>query len=253
MQSLFGHLCSGGEFSHDQEMREAIEIGTRSRKRARLANSSSRTSTQESRVTRSDDSSAAQDREHARNKLTIASNDVSSDNQPRPFPQAKRRYSQIAIASSSPPLDMEKDNTEDEAHSPSTQSRIWSIRNCLEGMKDEMLFINGNLSTPRETGGDNDEPSIIGADGQLSLPDSAFDSQEEGLAASADTLAADEQTPLTQDTSDADHTTDVRSNGLSIRTRKAAYMAARSRTYDAWSQVALLSAGNNHTEKEIEL
>lgn len=37
------------------------------------------------------------------------------------------------------------------------------------------------------------------------------------------------------------------------RSRKAAYLAARADTYEAWSFVSLVSAGNNHTEPEIEL
>ncbi|KAL4763393.1 putative DNA repair protein [Aspergillus foveolatus] len=39
----------------------------------------------------------------------------------------------------------------------------------------------------------------------------------------------------------------------SIRNRQAAYQAAREDNYDAWAGVSLVSAGNNHTEEEIEL
>lgn len=40
---------------------------------------------------------------------------------------------------------------------------------------------------------------------------------------------------------------------ISSRNRKAAYLAARADSFDAWDFVALGSAGNNHTEEEIEL
>ena len=40
---------------------------------------------------------------------------------------------------------------------------------------------------------------------------------------------------------------------ISSRNRKAAYLAARADSFDAWGFVALGSAGNNHTEEEIEL
>ncbi|OJJ86535.1 putative DNA repair protein [Aspergillus glaucus CBS 516.65] len=40
---------------------------------------------------------------------------------------------------------------------------------------------------------------------------------------------------------------------LRRRSRKAAYVAAQADTYEAWSFVSLVSAGNNHTEPEIEL
>ncbi|KAL4989522.1 hypothetical protein BDW68DRAFT_186362 [Aspergillus falconensis] len=38
----------------------------------------------------------------------------------------------------------------------------------------------------------------------------------------------------------------------SIRKRRAAYEAAREDSYDAWAEMSLVSAGNNHTEEEIE-
>jgi DNA cross-link repair 1C protein len=39
----------------------------------------------------------------------------------------------------------------------------------------------------------------------------------------------------------------------SLRNRQAAYQAAREDNYDAWAGISLVSAGNNHTEEEIEL
>lgn len=39
----------------------------------------------------------------------------------------------------------------------------------------------------------------------------------------------------------------------SIRSRRAAYAAAREGSYDAWASMALVSTGNNHTEEEVEL
>ncbi|KAL2868836.1 putative DNA repair protein [Aspergillus lucknowensis] len=39
----------------------------------------------------------------------------------------------------------------------------------------------------------------------------------------------------------------------SVRDRRAAYLAAREDSYDAWASVSIVSAGNNHTEEEVEL
>ncbi|KAL4869142.1 hypothetical protein BDV12DRAFT_168343 [Aspergillus spectabilis] len=39
----------------------------------------------------------------------------------------------------------------------------------------------------------------------------------------------------------------------SIRKRREAYLAAREDSYDAWTAMSLVSAGNNHTEEEVEL
>lgn len=43
------------------------------------------------------------------------------------------------------------------------------------------------------------------------------------------------------------------SSSISRNNRKTAYLAARSSTYDAWSVVSPVSAGNNHAEEEMEL
>lgn len=43
------------------------------------------------------------------------------------------------------------------------------------------------------------------------------------------------------------------SSAIALKNRLRAYHAARAGTFDAWSKVALMSAGNNHTEEEVEL
>ncbi|KAL1854591.1 hypothetical protein Plec18170_004681 [Paecilomyces lecythidis] len=87
----------------------------------------------------------------------------------------------------------------------------------------------------------------------ISLSESAFDSQDQPLPSTA---TSDPQ-PNTDNTNNND--TDDRPSGptkrkrspdSSIRNRIRAYHAARS---GSWSEVSLLSAGNNHTEEEVEL
>ncbi|KAL5339089.1 hypothetical protein BJX70DRAFT_364961 [Aspergillus crustosus] len=39
----------------------------------------------------------------------------------------------------------------------------------------------------------------------------------------------------------------------SIRNRRAAYLAAREDSYDAWTAMGIVSAGDNHTEEEVDL
>lgn len=48
-------------------------------------------------------------------------------------------------------------------------------------------------------------------------------------------------------------TPSLKQSASSRSRRKAAYLAARADDYDAWASVSLVSAGNNHTEKETEL
>ncbi|CRG90326.1 Protein artemis [Talaromyces islandicus] len=57
-----------------------------------------------------------------------------------------------------------------------------------------------------------------------------------------------------QDTSNEEKVGDLSSTGAqSYSNRRRAYRAARTGTFDAWNEIALVSAGNNHTEEEVEL
>lgn len=85
---------------------------------------------------------------------------------------------------------------------------------------------------------DADRSSIEGSvtprnvDSQLSIPESLFQSQ---------------------DTTNEERVRDLSSTAQSYSIRRRAYRAARAGTFDAWNEIALVSAGNNHTEKESEL
>ncbi|KAK1149554.1 hypothetical protein N8T08_005103 [Aspergillus melleus] len=107
----------------------------------------------------------------------------------------------------------------------------------------------------------------------FSIPSSAFDSQEQILDIHNDTTPPNnlpyppEQEPnqitsnpdMLDDDDDDDqmnqsHTIRPSLNrSSSSRNRKAAYLAARADSFDAWASMSLVSAGNNHTEEEIEL
>jgi hypothetical protein len=57
-----------------------------------------------------------------------------------------------------------------------------------------------------------------------------------------------------QDTSNEEKGGDLSAaDAKSYSNRRRAYRAARTGTFDAWNEIALVSAGNNHTEEEIEL
>lgn len=45
----------------------------------------------------------------------------------------------------------------------------------------------------------------------------------------------------------------ARDEAESMQNRRAAYLAARADSFDAWRSVSLVSARDNHTEEEIEL
>ncbi|KAL2001680.1 hypothetical protein VTN02DRAFT_1401 [Thermoascus thermophilus] len=129
----------------------------------------------------------------------------------------------------------------------------------------QQLPLKDDTDGPQTT--DNDNTSS--QETALTISDSAFDSQnqpplqqEEAAAAQAEDSDPDDYVMVDKrdrnsgspETSpESIDSANLLSRSLAIRTRKAAYRAARTGSYDAWSDVALLSAGNNHTEEEIEL
>lgn len=121
---------------------------------------------------------------------------------------------------------------------------------------------------PQTTDNDNTNTNTNSQGTELTISDSAFDSQNQPplqqheAAAQAEDSDSDDYVMVDKpDQNSSSRETipelidsaNLLSRSLAIRTRKAAYRAARTGSYDAWSDVALLSAGNNHTEEEIEL
>jgi hypothetical protein len=70
-------------------------------------------------------------------------------------------------------------------------------------------------------------------DSQQSIPESVFQSQDTENEARVDDLPC--------------------AGAQSYSNRRRAYRAARTGTFDAWNEIAIVSAGNNHTEEEVEL
>ncbi|KAI9040421.1 putative DNA repair protein [Aspergillus affinis] len=106
----------------------------------------------------------------------------------------------------------------------------------------------------------------------FSVLSSEFDSPEQILDLHNDTIPHDDQTHSPErETSQMMSTSDMLNDNdqtnpththtnrpslnrsSSSRNWKAAYLAARADSFDAWASMSLVSAGNNHTEEEIEL
>lgn len=100
-----------------------------------------------------------------------------------------------------------------------------------------------NTETNVKTDGDMDdiehEKSSTSSTATLSISDSAFDSQQ--------------QEEHYEHEFDGPSTYAASAIPSSMRTRRTAYLAARADSYEAWSFVSPVSAGNNHTEQEMEL
>lgn len=99
----------------------------------------------------------------------------------------------------------------------------------------------------------------------LSLSSSAFATQEQPLEPASDMcfdgafdehIEAREQAEVQTVASlltDAQTVNTLKRSSSSSRVRRAAYLAAKADSYEAWASMGLVSAGNNHTEEEIEL
>lgn len=324
MESLFGDLCSGDQYSHDARMREIIEDDQlRPRKRARYDEELSQESTQQSsaliddgavatfsdNMTLSPDGKAPTVNSATRADVTHTSVIEESCIPPTiPLSSSSSSGDRIRVPSS-----LETINTET-SYQPTHSLKIPKLppeaekakrRSIHEAWKflksheDASAFHIGALpaswSTEAETHSSsqhpkperelehepsnnnsfnsNSNPSKSQLTNSPSILDSAFSSQElteiptyenDFISTFNDSHANDANndttnnlyspysfSPSFQPPSPRHNSHPTRSS--SSRLRREAYLAAKEDSYEAWSSVALLSAGNNHTEEEIEL
>ncbi|OJJ39655.1 hypothetical protein ASPWEDRAFT_104551, partial [Aspergillus wentii DTO 134E9] len=298
MQSLFGHLCSGDEFSHDARMRETLgnDEYSRSRKRACLDDAISSQSTQYSSSLR--DSSLT----GIWFNLDQSSQGVNADQRalaPNPTSPSKETplsssSSRIHLPSSLETIKSTIQQTEPlhiPPSMPATQKfKRNEIRQAREFLKAANLGIQigplpsswpteeedeFNIKKPEPATGKKDEHEhedvdiddaindnndddthTIHPDSQLtnplSIPDSAFASDEEQVI-EIDSPSTNKTISPGSSTGDNDTMHKSTLTKSSSSRRRAAYLAARADSFEAWSSVSLVSAGNNHTEEEIEL
>lgn len=299
MESLFGDLCSGDQFSHDAYMREIIEDNQlRPRKRARYDEELSQESTQKSSIvmdggiatftenmTQSPNGKAPIVKSDTRADTTHTSTIEQSHISPTVPPPSSSSGDRIRIPSSletiSPELPNQQTsplkipNLPPEAEKAKRRS-IHKAREFLKSHEDASAFHIGSLpsSWPTETESHSSQHPMLVPNpipnsdesqltNPLSIPDSAFSSQDliETTSCEGDFIPTSNNN--TTNTNHSPHSPELslpphpqpnpHPRSSSSRLRREAYLAARADSYEAWSSVALLSAGNNHTEEEIEL
>ncbi|OQE02551.1 hypothetical protein PENSOL_c002G08250 [Penicillium solitum] len=266
IKRLFGHLCSGSDFSHDSHMRQTVandvddEGDLRARKRARYDMDLSTQSTQETSSGIEDFSLGTADASHHHDQKQDSVHHLSqSEEAARAKRNEIRQAHRYLQEHAEPglfqvnPLPSTWPTEKEDRFDPATD----------EGSEEEDTF------TP-------DQPDLKPSATGLRLR------SEPSTSARIIDLTGDGTTsprPITQQT-DSQHT-DVLSlsisesafdspdqnsveNGLpdsvrreeaqtrSRRARIAAYLAAREGTFTAWTDVSLVSA-DNHGEEEIEL
>jgi DNA cross-link repair 1C protein len=266
MQNLFGHLCSGEEFSHDRFMRDLhdqIDVEERPYKRMRSTS-----------PTTSSNLSSSQGIEIRQVSQTgIDDSHLSTEGIQTIDPNQRSASLPTTDSPSYHSHDPASQNENKEMSEPEPQivhemnDRIRSLRDCLVEMQDEAKFAIAPLPSQMEEDRDNQHqtsgsqaastdyyekyrgqgPNSLN---QFSLPTAP---SHTSLLDGAEIAAKPESSqPSVESTSNEEESTTA-STILSRKRRWTAYKAAKADTYDAWNEFALISAGNGHTEPEMEL
>ncbi|GES61483.1 DNA repair protein [Aspergillus terreus] len=242
MQYLFGHLCSGNTFVHDEYMRMllATDGELRARKRARQETDSF----QSTQSGRGDDS-------HPVPPVAIPS---SSEGIPNPSSLETIDNPvdvNLPIAVSAAP---ERDHTKRRG-----LRRAWDV--LAASRADNVLlaplpWTDGSTSLPEENQDTHTQDEQCA---DTYSKDETEESPSQTLSISSSAFASQEKQPNEDphdgfpDTNTPVDDTPSLQRSTSARTRRAAYLAARADSYEAWAAMSLVSAGNNHAEEEIEL
>lgn len=178
MEGLFGHLCSGKKFAHDQHMRgtRVENILDPESKRARY------TMMREARL-----------------QLQAMGDKVQFEIGPLPrdADEVLGEDSQSSYQTTNALSTISRDDSEN----PST---VGSMAHIIDEQQAEIEL-----------------PPVVGSESQETISELLGESQETGSEAYHD--------------------------------RVRAYQAAMTGTFDAWNEISLVSAGDNHAEKEVEL
>ncbi|OQE39008.1 hypothetical protein PENCOP_c007G07097 [Penicillium coprophilum] len=267
IKRLFGHLCSGNYFSHDTHMRQTVakdvddEGDPRARKRARYDIELSTQSTQETSSGVEDFSlgsaGASQHHDQKQDSLHHLSQAEEAARVKRNEIRQAHRYLQkhpepqlFQVNPLPPTWPTEKEDKFDRASDEGSEEEVTLISDqpdlepSATGLR---LMSEPNTSTGiiDLTGDDPTSPCPVTQQTgsqrtdvlSLSISESAFDSPD--------------QNSVENGLRDPARGEDILNR--SRRARVAAYLAAREGTFSAWTDVSLVSAGDNHGEEEIEL
>ena len=239
---LFGHLCSGSDFAHDNLMRQTIdqtddEDGQRSKKRARYEADILTESSQSSNEI--EDPTSTGDTEHkAHSALDGTVELISNPSQPAANSQPSRdfdleRAKRAEIQKAHIYLQEHADTSILEigplpSTTPETQVRPPTTRSCPHESISTSVRDDASLPLPHE-------------------PSQVEDSQHTDLLSLSISESDLNASPPSESTQGRERTQDRIARR---RARIAAYIAARE---DSWADISLVSAGDNHAEEEMEL
>ncbi|PGH00789.1 hypothetical protein AJ80_09128 [Polytolypa hystricis UAMH7299] len=285
MRSLFSHLCSGTAFPHDNLMRGIVaEHDGRPQKRQRRgsdASSSAAVSTQKSDLVILFD-------EEEDDELSPIAEEVSKAQQHTPIPTPQT--SSVVEDSCAPPalpyplpttsptaeqteshIQTPNDKASSHHNTPSNTPNptIDAIKRVLKHKRQnhelDFSLLSSFSSTSESQGTTITQQSHVSRQQQLQLPpvepSSEAEAEEEAATSPLDsdsesTISIPSSAFDSQQSTSSQQQTQTRHvpPSSSRESRRTAYRAARSRTYDAWSSFcSVVTAGNNHVEEEMEL
>ena len=274
IRRLFGHLCSGREFSHDDFMRQTLEQTDDDndqypKKRARYKADTS---------TESSQSSDAVEEGHANRDDTRRKSHSTLYGTMEQTYDTGQYSSHVSLRSLSPPTQTATSQTKQLSDTDPERAKRDEIRRAHRYLQQhadpEALQVGplpsswpadevnaGQMPSPKTPSKGPQESSFAttgdGASSshpQTPQPSQPQDSQytDLGISISESDLDASPPPGMGPDR-DLGQATEERTTKYRItrrRARVAAYLAARE---DSWAEVSLVSAGGNHAEEEIEL
>ncbi|OJJ47783.1 hypothetical protein ASPZODRAFT_94616 [Penicilliopsis zonata CBS 506.65] len=272
MRHLFGHLCSGDKFTHDTYMREVLaNEALTSRARPHNEQEDHSQTTQRSSSSFLD---GIYETQHGASLPRKRSFDAHSapDSSPIHIPESIHAH---ACNSSWPsqPCSIADPSMEAQRAKRNYVRQAWRF---LRNHEEETAFHIGPLPStwpsaeqdgfiPAETdhclsnedAAPETSPMQPEEDSQLStaavsISESAFSSSQQHSIDFDDDLDNIPSSIPREPTSEQTLPASLRRT-ISAQNRRAAYLAAKADNYDAWNSVSIISAGDNHTEPEIEL
>ncbi|CAI7632985.1 unnamed protein product [Penicillium pancosmium] len=304
IERLFGHLCSGNDFSHDTHMRRILEDAdnndSRPSKRPRYDDDIATQSTRSSSVDDEVQSNTANP--NPEENLKVQSTAQTTPDQGDPAPSSQKQQEDIRSQLSPPQLasslqeqitlPMDQLDTTDQVkakrdevrkahhylqehcdleklqlgHVPSSWSEEEDIANnegntqkppqptppAPSSTKPESLQHPSNLEEDvAESPQQHDNHPTTNTDSQYT--DTLSISISESLLAPS---ATENEEPSSEGPNEArEQRAQIVRDRMKVRTRVRvnAFLAAMRDTYESWADMAMVSAGDNHTEEEMEL
>lgn len=272
MQRLFGHLCSGNEFSHDVYMYETLEDtdyegNQRGRKKARYEENTPDQSTQASSQNGGQGAPPADNDDG----LPLERIEKTRQTQPNAKSPPKSTMGQSLDPSSLRPPSPPKEEDPHRSDSPgfahqelSKREEVRRAHQYLQENVDPGLIRIGPLHPPELDSKQNPNSREIEqrTPSPQSHPTNAQDSQRTDITSLSMPESALAISPppqkecISRDALDPEDVAEDNQQSTQARikarrrARITAFLAARE---DTWVDVSLTSAGNNHAEEEMEL